>query len=854
MRLSIQRLRWVLIAGALLLTIVLAAFIGYGRYQAIKAYRQILSRSGVTLTHDSNGVTYSQSLRGRKIFTVRAKTESSLGDRKWALHDAEMLIYNRSGDHPDHIYGSEIEYDEDAGIARAKGEVFMDLQPPQGLADGGHATTQPEQGGGFTPGNSASTKSKSGPAPIIHVRTSGLVYLRKLGIAATDQQVEFSYGGMQCTALGAEFNSGQSTLHLLANVHMDGLAHGRPLQVTATRADLERDANLAQFTHPIVTSDGRKATSNTAVLHLRKDGSVERLEGVDHVVLSSGTRQITANRLDATLDQQSIPQAARLSGTVTLLDADPVRPMHGSASFLDVAFNAKGTPASTIARGSAKLFLIDHQSNPRGLARSMDAEKIVALFTAARNGSLSRISEVQATGSAHAAEQSVIVPIRGARLDTNQALPIKNTQIWADDLRVLFRDTEEGNAKPQKVFGTGHTIFQQDAPEGEQETSSGDNLEISFAAESNPSPTVEADQNTMHIASALQTGHVTMRDRAASKAGSSEPGSSSTATADRAMYNGPSQSLTLTGNAHLYGDNSFVMAPVISLDQRTQDVEANGGVQVSFANAPFGSEQRFADTAASPDSRPVPVTHILSSGAHFEHAAKLATFYGTDSQPARMWQDASQVQAATLLFDGVERTFSARPAKRGGLIHAIFASNSTESKPRLSARASSILRVASPKMDYNDVRREATFSDGVTIDDSTGQVSGQHAVVLLLAATESPSVTQKADTIHGQPNPFSGSIDRVIVYGSVKIDEPGRLGTGEQLIFTAATASYILTGTSSTPPQIVDARQGNVTGATLLFSNSGSTIVVAGDPNAPKGKGGRVRSETHVNPGKDERR
>jgi hypothetical protein len=51
----------------------------------------------------------------------------------------------------------------------------------------------------------------------------------------------------------------------------------------------------------------------------------------------------------------------------------------------------------------------------------------------------------------------------------------------------------------------------------------------------------------------------------------------------------------------------------------------------------------------------------------------------------------------------------------------------------------------------------------------------------------------------------------------------------------------------------VDAQQGNVTGATLLFGDAGSTIVVAGDPTAPKGKGGRVRTETHVSPGKEER-
>jgi lipopolysaccharide export system protein LptA len=63
----------------------------------------------------------------------------------------------------------------------------------------------------------------------------------------------------------------------------------------------------------------------------------------------------------------------------------------------------------------------------------------------------------------------------------------------------------------------------------------------------------------------------------------------------------------------------------------------------------------------------------------------------------------------------------------------------------------------------------------------------------------------------------------------------------------------VLTGTAAVPPLIVDAQQGNVTGTTLLFSDAGSTIVVSGDPKALKGKGGRVRTETHVSPAKEER-
>jgi lipopolysaccharide export system protein LptA len=750
-----------------------------------------------------------------------------------------------------------MEYDENQGIARAKGEVFMDLLPPQGLANGGRAAAQP---GSADKSGSASKRKAKAPAAakakpaseqVIHVRTSGLVYLRKLGVAATDQQVEFSYGGMQCTALGAEFNSGQSTLRLLAHVRMDGVAHGKPLHLTATRADVDRDANVANLINPVVTSEDRSAQVDVAVIHLRKDGSIERVQGSNHVVLHSGTQQITADRLDATLNPQSLPQAGRLSGNVVLVDTDPVRPMHGSANVVDAVFNPQGAPTRVVGTGTVKLSMVDHRATPQGLSRSMDGATIVALFAPGQHKSSARLTAMDATGSAHAGGESIAAPAKGSVADKTKPQALKNAQVWADNLRILFTNTASGKAQPQRLYGTGHTLLQQDAPLGEQETSTGDTLEVAFGPARVSNPSAEPDAEALNITSAVQSGHVTIRDRAAAKVGSTEPGSLSTGAADRATYDASTQRLTLLGNAQLEGDNASLMAPTVTLDQTTQDAEANGGVQATFQNAP--STVAHGSAAASPGASPAPLTHVLAASAHLEHATRIATFYGTDAHPARMWQEASQVQAASLRFDGVTRTFSARPAKPGTLLHAIFASNPAAPKPGHSAHAASILRVASPMMDYDDLQHEGTFSGGVTIDGTMGEVRGQHAVVFLAPPNKPAGTNQAASVPQTQPNPLNGSIDRVIVYGSVQMEQPGRHGTGEQLLYTAATGNYILTGTPADPPHIVDAQQGNVTGATLLFGDAGSTIVVAGDLGAPKAKGGRVRTETHVTPGKQER-
>lgn len=865
MHLSIQRLRWFLVAGALLLAGVLAAYIGYGRYRALKAYGRILAHSGVTLTRDSNGVTWSQSVKNRKLYTIRAKRETTLDDGKYALHDAELLLYTRSEEHPDRIYGSQMEYDQNAGILRANGEVFMDLEPPQALT-----------GSNAHPGTGVSDpadirRSQAASGQVIHVRTSGLIYVRKLGVASTGQNVYFDYGGMQCSALGAEFNSDQSTVRLLADVHMDGVAHGQPLHLIAARADMNRNTDIAHITHPVVTSAERTAKADAAVLYLRRDGSIERIEGIDHVALTSGTQQVTANRLNAALTQESVLQSGRLAGDVALVDTDALRPAHGSAEIVDALFDPRGSPAIVTASGAAKLFMLDRREDPRGLSRSMQGSRIVAHFAPGNRRSTSVLKQLHATGSAQAEGESLATQPRGTRAVSGSAPAVKNIQIAADDLTVLFTVASNGGTQPQTLSGSGRTRLRQDAPLGEQETSSGDTLDMVFATQAAVAP---GSKSAFEIRSAVQTGHVSIHDRAPSRPDSvanakgGDDGAVSTGTAGRAVYDGRLERLTLSEDVHLYGSDASLFAPIVSLDQRTQDADASGGVQAEFQSASAAPAQNAATastvggTSSAPDSADQ-ITHILSASAHFVHDARFATFSGTTAKPAQMWQGASQVQAATLFFDGVKRTFSARMDGPGGLVHAVFASSAHgKAKPGTPSQAASIVRVASPKMDYNDLTRNATFTDGVTIDGTMGEIRGKQAVVFLNPAPPrtlpgtAGAIRATAATpaiLNAQPSPLNGSIDRVVIDGAVQMTQPGRRGTGEQLLYIAATGSYVLTGSASVPPRIVDAQQGSVTGKTLLFTDGGSTIVVAGGTGAPNSPGARVRTETRVGSAKEER-
>jgi len=250
-------------------------------------------------------------------------------------------------------------------------------------------------------------------------------------------------------------------------------------------------------------------------------------------------------------------------------------------------------------------------------------------------------------------------------------------------------------------------------------------------------------------------------------------------------------------------------------------------------------------TLAGTPASSVQVSHVMASSARLQHDAKLAEFHGSDAEPARLWQGASQVEAASLFFDGDRHTLAARAGAAGAVVHAVFAGAAS----RKESGRTNVVRVASQRMDYDDLQREAIFAGTVRIDGTMGNVRAQRAVVFLQPAVKAtgdgrtPAASSQATA---PANPFSGSIDKVVISGDVVMEQPERHGTGDQLVYTAASDSYVLTGTPGRQPKVVDTKQGSVTGTTLLFGDAGSTIVVAGEPGSDKPNRGRVRTETEV--------
>jgi lipopolysaccharide export system protein LptA len=157
-------------------------------------------------------------------------------------------------------------------------------------------------------------------------------------------------------------------------------------------------------------------------------------------------------------------------------------------------------------------------------------------------------------------------------------------------------------------------------------------------------------------------------------------------------------------------------------------------------------------------------------------------------------------------------------------------------------------------MIYTDAARTVEFRGAVRVADADGTMTAQQATVWLTGASSSnrPQMMKSSETERSaagtapaaQIGFMGGKLDHMIASGAVGIDQPGRKGTGEKLMYTASDGVYVLTGTRAVPPRVVDETQGTTTGAALRFTSGNGSVEVLGSEDG-KTKG-RVHSETRM--------
>ena len=807
---TIPRLQWGLVASSVLLVAVLAGYIGYARL-AKRWHFNPGKLLGPHVTMDSNGVTYSGTDGKRTLYTIHAATQIKYQDGRMTLKNVGIVLYGKKGDRADRIHGNEFEYDPRAEVISSAGDVFIDLAPPSPSAASGK-TNKPDD-----------------ESRMIHLKTSGLTYRQKDQFAETSNRLDFMAGGMSGNAVGATYDAGKGVVVLQSQVHASGLrghtgsAAGseRPLVLTASHAELDRDGNVAIFEMAKMDTASDSGTqsgaANHAVLYLTADGTPKHLDANGNVTLTGeGRGTVTSDRLAMDMYASGEPHTAHLMGVVRFTNVDQARQEYGKSNEARVAFNEKGNPVHATMTGNVET---DFNAGPS--TRWLGAETLdLALEGGGREPLMVRTAEATASGGARVRMVDSI-----ARTDkAGKLMPeIRRTNLRADVLKGQFAASGKV-AELTGLDGTGRTLVERivfdTAANGavgaqqSKETGTGDTLRMGFKPDAG---------GRSQLARAEQRGGVKIvREALAKKPG--DPPYVEHADGDDAVYEAATDTITMTGQVRVADADSSLFADRVTFDRGTGDGRAEGSVRVSYLQE--GSSQ------SKDKGEPMHVSAARSVG---HKATGITEFFAApDGTPARMWQAGSQVEAQVLEFDRARKSLRAL----GSEGHAVKTVLVDTEPPKLGARqpSNAPVRVFSHDAVYNDVTRQVVFRGQVQVNDQDGVMRAPEATVYLSAKGAAP-VAKDATA----PMSLGGKVDHMIADGGVEITQPGRKATGEKLVYTASDRLFVLTGTKTVPPKMEDDTQGSVTGAELRFKSGDDSVeVVSGDGSK------RVVTVTHV--------
>jgi lipopolysaccharide export system protein LptA len=814
---------WIAVIAGMLVAAI-AGFFLYDRWQGRRFGHDVLNGLGTSVQQSTVGFTYSESRGGHTIYTLHAsKAVQYKSDGHLDLHDVSITLYGTQGAPSNRIYGSEFDWDPVHGIAHAMGEVQIDFQGSAGSgADAGKAQ-----------GDEGEDKNT------VHVKTSGLVFNKQTGLASTTERIEFRLAEAAGSATGASFDSQSGIVILTADVAFNSSVGGSPLAVRAHHAQFDRNSRLLYLLQDVTDYADNHSSSDQATVSFRADGSAYQVEAQGNVILTgSDGQQINTRQAHIDLGPKSEPQQAVLDGGVLYVANNAVRLLHGSASSGTILFG----PQSTIKHAQLRdaVSIVDEEklqpvSSARDKARQNPPESTT------RQVGASKVDVDFAPGPDRTPMAEHILAVGGARLNVHTIYvktPPEDTTVQGDQLFATLVDGEVLSS----LRGTGHTSLVVVSPNGVKQSSTGDNLLLTFAPPNPPTAKPEAKarkgktdtptpQPAAQLQSAVQVGNVTMNQETPAKPADStaQPGGGvpavTTAVAQRAAYDAATQVVQLSGDPRIRDASGELSAAFIEMDRSTGNANATGGVKATYRQS-SGQQQSAAFTGAGP-------VHVVADHAHLDHATDLTTFYGKTGELARLWQGSDSVSAPVLELSRVKATLAAHgPGGDAAAVNAVFTSAPSNAKPPAPAPAhtaqTSVVRLQSRTLFYSEADHKAVFSGGVVAQTSSGVLHSSFMDVYFTPAPAQSAQGPAPQPAGKTPDPQGSQVSKIVARDAVELQQPGRKGTGENLTYTAEDGKFVLTGTSAAPPRLFDQVRGTVTGTALIFNDRDDSVLVSG--------------------------
>jgi len=805
----------VLTAGVLLV-VALVAFLAVGKWKNPFNRRDIPKRLGIEIQQEANGVTYTQAHGGHTLFKIHASKVVQLKQGTATLHDVKIELYGQDGSRVDRIEGDEFEYNQKDETATAAGPVDITLMRP-----GAALAIAPNAKPGQVVNDKViakplATVAESAASGEIHVKTSGLTFDQKSGVATTSQHVDFSTEQGKGSSMGATYDSQKGSLVLDRAVELTTERGGSTVELHAQHAEFERDSRVC-FLHA-ATADyrGGQATAGEAKILFREDGSAIRLDATSGFTLATATGghlAAPAGALD--FDEHNQPRHGHLEGGVKMDSVSADRQVHGTSPTAELEFTPQGELRHTHLERGVEMHS-EEVSQPAGGAKAVP----VRLSRTWR----SQVADVDFRNAGHGQVEPASMHGTGGVVVTAVSQrgkePAVPSRLAADEVTGAFGPDSVLTA----MTGVGNASMEQTTATGTRQSSSGDRLEAHFAP---PGPagaragTAHA-QGAAQLQSAVLEGRVVLIQEPAAKPGVKAE-APMRATAGRAVYEGTGEWLHLTLSPRVEDGGLQLAADKIDISQDSGDAFAHGNVKATWLDTGSNSPGQPAGQGGVALGGQGPA-HVIANEAQLRQSTGEATFHGH----ARLWQQANSVAGPVIVLDRTKQTLVARSTDPAEPVRAVLLSAGGPAPGKDAARAAngktaapSVIRVRGGDLKYSDAEHKALMRGGAlgTVVAETGtatSVSNEVELILLPPGN------------HAGKDGAAGQVDRMTARGRVTLSSEGRRGTGEQLVYTGENEEYVLTGTGAAPPRMTDPARGSVTGAALIFHSRDDSVSIEG--------------------------
>ncbi len=808
MRLTIERMRTMVLVAGVLLVAALAVFLAIGKWKNPFNRRDIPRRLGIDIQQEANGFTYTQAHGGHTLFKIHASKVVQYKEGNAQLHDVKIELYGTDGRSVDRIEGSEFDYDSKAGLAKAAGPVEITLmRPGDALAIAPKASVGQSAAKAQKDGTLA-TAAQSASRGAIDLKTSGLVFDEKSGVASTSQRLEFAMAQASGSAVGATYDSQAGRLVLASAVELNAHRGADPVHLQAQHAEFDRGDEVCRLISASARYRGGDARAAKATVLFRDDGSASRLDATEGFVLTT----VTGGRLAAPtgtldFDPRNQPRHGHLEGGVTIDSDHKGRKVHGTSPSMELEFAGGGVLQSAHLERGVRIASDEEAGLPGRLVRTHRVWESPVADVHFRNNGRGQVGldSIHGTGG-------VVVEGESQR-GSGSVMPSRMT---ADDVTGMFGSDSALTA----ITGVGHASIAQTTAAGTRQTTSGDRVEAHFAAGMTTGSASAGHNAADQIQSATVEGHVVLVQQPEAKAGAAAP-STLRATAERAVYEGAGELLHLTGSPRVDDEGLQLTADRIDVSQASGDAFAHGDVKATWLGGGAASEGKAARSQAGQESMVLGgqgPAHAIADEAQFRQSTGEAIFTGQ----ARLWQQANSIAAPMIVLDRTQQTLVAHSKGAREPVRVVLLSAASPAAGKSGkSRAPSVIRVSGGDLRYSAGERTAVIRSGAAgrvVAETAEATTSSAEVVLILSPPGN----------HASRDGATAQVDRLTARGHVEVTSGDRRGTGEELVYTGSTDEYVLTGTATVPPKLTDLARGTVTGEALIFNSRDDSVSIEG--------------------------